>query len=249
MKRRTFLGSSVCAIMLPSIGFGADEQNATALAGDRFEIDDQEYFLTDIVAPVIVNAGPPAPYAQQAKSSLAAILKSPFTDIRQIGPDDRWGRMGVLAISDASGDGLSVQELLVREGSARVYPQSDETQFIRQLLALEDEARQREKGLWAHGEYAVRSSDHADDAVGSYHLVEGTVLNVTETRSRTYVNFGKDYRTDFTVTAASKIRRHLSDVGLDLESLAGKTIRTRGFLAWINGPSIELDHALQVEVL
>ena len=68
-------------------------------------------------------------------------------------------------------------------------------------------------------------------------------------RGRAYLNFGPDWRSDFTVSAASAARRLFERDGHDLIALEGRIIRVRGWIKWWNGPMIELTHPEQIEVL
>jgi hypothetical protein len=83
----------------------------------------------------------------------------------------------------------------------------------------------------------------------SYQLVEGVVAAVGEGKSRLYLNFAKDWRSDFTVAVARKDGDAFKVEGLDITSLAGKRLRVRGFLEWRNGPMIEVTHLEQIELL
>ena len=55
---------------------------------------------------------------------------------------------------------------------------------------------------------------------------------------RFYLNFGEDYKTDFTATARSSIYNAWARDGFDLAALEGARLRIRGFVSDINGPSI-----------
>ena len=80
-------------------------------------------------------------------------------------------------------------------------------------------------------------------------LVEGQVLSVGGSSSRTYLNFGADFRTDFTVSVAGRDRRTFAAAGLDLKGLEGHIIRVRGWLDSINGPMVEATHPEQIELV
>ena len=97
--------------------------------------------------------------------------------------------------------------------------------------------------------YQVRKPDHLDADIGTFQIVEGKVLSVKAGRDRTFLNFGPDYRTDFTVTISRRDAKRMTKEGVAPESLAGKTIRIRGWLSRLNGPEMELTHKEQVEVL
>jgi hypothetical protein len=64
-----------------------------------------------------------------------------------------------------------------------------------------------------------------------------------------YLNFGRDWRRDFTVRAALPDARRFARQGLELDGLVGREILVRGHLLEANGPMIELVHPAQIEVV
>ncbi|VAW04602.1 hypothetical protein MNBD_ALPHA05-1847, partial [hydrothermal vent metagenome] len=138
---------------------------------------------------------------------------------------------------------------LITMGAARVAPQSDNLELIDQLLATEEAARAARKGLWALPAYRVFDADKAGAAVGRFHLIEGKVRRIAKVKGRTYINFGADYKTDFTASAGARLYRKWAGQGFDLASLTDARLRIRGFVEAINGPSIALTHRRQIEVL
>ena len=64
-----------------------------------------------------------------------------------------------------------------------------------------------------------------------------------------YLNFGNDWKTDFTVTLGPMARRLFKKAGIEPLSLEGKRIRARGWLKKRNGPMIEASHPEQIEVI
>ena len=64
-----------------------------------------------------------------------------------------------------------------------------------------------------------------------------------------YINFSRDWKTDFTVSVTSEKRLAFSRQGINLMGLNGKTIRVRGWVRNYNGPLIEITHPQQIEVL
>ncbi|MEX0643808.1 MAG: hypothetical protein WD076_00740, partial [Parvularculaceae bacterium] len=120
---------------------------------------------------------------------------------------------------------------------------------IDRLLSIEGEARAAKRGLWSDWRYRVYDADEASFAVGSFNILEGVILAADARGGRVYLNFGDDYRTDFTVTAKSSLARQWAKEGLDLATLAEARVRARGYVTWINGPSIELTHPRQIEIL
>ena len=78
-------------------------------------------------------------------------------------------------------------------------------------------------------------------------MIKGAVLKVANMRGRIFLNFGPDWRTDFTTTLAPKTARLFAREGPDFLTLEGRRIRVHGWLAWRNGPQVEATHPGQIE--
>jgi len=87
------------------------------------------------------------------------------------------------------------------------------------------------------------------DFVDSFQIVEGLVISTAQVRGQTYLNFGSDYRTDFTVSIARKYRKSFEQAGFDLLALEGARVRVRGWVELYNGPVMWLDHPEALENL
>ncbi|MBF0393872.1 MAG: thermonuclease family protein, partial [Alphaproteobacteria bacterium] len=111
------------------------------------------------------------------------------------------------------------------------------------------EARAEARGLWAEPAYRPSRAEGMRARDAAYHLVEGRVVKVAETRGKTYLNFGADWRTDFTVTLDAAARRLFLAAGRDPAGLEGRLVRVRGWLESWNGPLIEASHPEQIEVV
>jgi hypothetical protein len=103
--------------------------------------------------------------------------------------------------------------------------------------------------LWARPDYRVRNGDELEADIGTFQIVEGKVLSVATSKGRTFVNFGADYRTDFTITLSARDRKRLAKDGLDPANWVQKQIRVRGWLSRLNGPEVELTHAAQIQII
>lgn len=206
-------------------------------------LDGAEFVLTDVRAP---DHG--APFAARA-----ARLRDEWLQLNSVRASprdrDRWGRATGLLLG-AGGDTL--QGALIDAGAARVVPQSDDHALIGDLLVREAAARRAGAGLWALPDYAVRDAARPRAIPGGYQIVEGAVRETGRSSARIYLNFGARYQTDFTASLRRGARRHLfPDMADTLEegALNGTTIRVRGFVYLLNGPTIELDHRDQLERL
>jgi len=138
---------------------------------------------------------------------------------------------------------------MVRLGLARVYSWRGDHADIDALYRLEVEARDAQRGIWAHEFYEVRRPDPDPLAqyVDTVQIVEGIITSTADVRGRVYLNFGADYKTDFTIAIARKNRRAFE--ALDPVSLAGARVRVRGWVELINGPMIWVDHPERLEIL
>ncbi len=139
---------------------------------------------------------------------------------------------------------------MLRRGMARVYSFADNRAAVAEMLVLERRARAAKRGIWGHRFYAVVPHGKAGRHIGSFQLVEGRVRKTAVIRRWAYVNFGADYRKDFTISIRRRdLRRFRKAFGKRLEHLPGKWIRVRGWLRLRNGPMIEATHREQIEVL
>lgn len=164
---------------------------------------------------------------------------------------DRYSR--ALAHLFLTNDGeIWLQADLVSRGRARVLSYHDNNQASTELLALERQARAAELGMWGDQRFAVRDThpDGLAQDLGSIQVVEGRVLDVTELPAGpVYINFGMDYRTDFTVRIEAAHLPRFDAANFDLAALQGQRVRVRGWLHEQNGPMMRIDHPARFEVL
>lgn len=188
------------------------------------------------------------PLADEARAALAAIAQNREVTLIRTGQGvDRHRRL--LAHLERS-DGLWLQGEMLRTGFARVYTFADNRGRAREMFSLEREARAARRGIWRHPFYAIRKADAIEAAdIGTFQLVQGTVRKAARVKNHVYLNFGADWRTDFTISIAARDLKLFEQAGLDLLALEGRTVRVRGWLDSYNGPAIEADHPEQIEVL
>ena len=189
---------------------------------------------------------PTWPLGEEAKAALEELLQGREVGLAFGGTQmDRYGRLLGQLYRD---DGLWVQGTMVSDGWARVYSFDDNRACVTELLALERQARAARKNIWGHPYYAIRSPEQLDDAQDSYQLVEGTVQEVAVVRGRAYLNFGADWRQDFTVTLSPDAVDLFLSEGLDPQDYEGKRLRVRGWIEEFNGPEIVVTHPEQIEL-
>jgi endonuclease YncB( thermonuclease family) len=163
--------------------------------------------------------------------------------------NDRYGRL--VAFVFAGDAAQSVQQALLERGQARVSARVGDKACAKTLLAAERRARAASRGLWADPNFAPLA---AEDSVrlraerGHFALIEGRVVSVRESGGTLYVNFGRRWTRDFSVTVPRRLQKTFAAADLDLMQLAGRRIRVRGWIEQRRGPLIEADAPEQIEL-
>lgn len=237
---------------LPS-GLDAGEivRVAKVLGGDSLILEDGRTLqLAGIQAPSIPpwykknSTWPPAGKAKAALTELTQdqALRISFDNRRS----DRHNRL-VAHLTDSKERWL--QGELLRRGLARVQGSPDNRAALGEMLVLEAAARDARRGLWAYPYYAVKRHDALANDLGQFQLVEGRVLKVAVVGGRAYLNFGEDWRSDFTLVIDPAQRRRFEAEGFDPVLYQGRHVRVRGWLEFRNGVTINITHPEQIEVL
>lgn len=146
-------------------------------------------------------------------------------------------------------NGTWVNAELIKNGWAHVYSFPDNRSTISSLLKIEEGARAKNKGLWALPRWQIKSSDTCclNKEIGLFQLVEGTVKQIAKVKGITYLNFGKDWRKDFTIEIRKKDSKLFPKNFAEL--YRGKFLRVRGVVKPINGALITVTHPEQIEIL
>jgi len=188
----------------------------------------------------------PQDFAERALAEINLLAHTGVLTLRVIPPvRDRYGRLRAQVFSHADW----LQEELLSQGLARVALAPDRTECASELYAAEDRARRARRGLWSVGAYAIRAPDDMWPDIGTFQIVEGKVLNASTKNGRAYLNFGSDWRRDFTVTVDPDDMINFRRTGVDPLSYVGQTIRVRGWVQSLHGPEIEVANPQSIEVV
>jgi endonuclease YncB( thermonuclease family) len=219
---------------------------ARAIDGRSFVTDEGEEVQLAGILPI--GAGEAVTPATQlaAQEGLTRILAERSLTVAPAGtPRDRYGRTVAFVFADR----VSVQTSLVRAGDVRAAPDLASAACASALLAAETEARSARRGYWGQGVFRVRTPAALRSRVGSFEIVEGEVVTSTVTRGRAFINFGADYRSDFTVTVDPDDMRVFRQARFDIPALAGKRVRVRGWVEFYNGPEITITSPAAIEIV
>lgn len=140
---------------------------------------------------------------------------------------------------------------LVSEGLALVAPNISNPETVTELLKIEAQARAAKIGLWrdAPPSWQILTADQAAQHLNSWQIVSGQIQNVGMTKDMVFLNFGKNWKDDFTVSIPNELRREMMKNRINPQSLRGQTVRIRGWVRNYNGAMIDLETLGQLEIL
>ena len=242
--------SAAQAVPLPSCAGPVEISDGRLLRVERngavILTDGRATHLEAIRLPAGAADRAPQAFADQAISTILALAqKGPLTLTAMPPKEDRYDRVR----GQLFAGGAWVQLELVRRGLSRVALAPDRTECADELYAAEAQARTARAGLWSAPAYAVRTPDSVGRDVGTFQIVQGRVTNADLKNGRAYLNFGADWRRDFTVTIEPEDMPNFRRLGVDPRAYAGQTIRVRGMVQSLNGPEIELANPQGVEII
>jgi endonuclease YncB( thermonuclease family) len=247
-------GLTMLAVAAGGAGASEAERNEGPLAvaevpaGDLIRLVDGRTVRLAAIRVPAQNPGNPSDerLAEQARAALRRLLEGQMVTLAPAeAPYDRYGR---LVAQVERTDGLWLQGALLERGLAQVQTRPGEAARAEEMLAIERGARAARRGLWALPVFLPQDAGAIHDSTGHFRIVRGRVLQVAPTGDYVYLNFGADWRADFTVRVRrADLRGALA--GVDLEGLAGRVVEVRGVVLEAGGPLIEVSHPEQMQVL
>lgn len=252
------LGGATKSMKTPTLVKGEIDSVQQVVDGDTlFLSSGLKVRVSGVQAPKLSLGRPHVqdwPLGLDAKQALARLTQGQRVGLYYGGERrDRYGRAlaQVFTLNHDGQTDIYIQEEMLRLGLARVYTWPDTFQDVRRLLAAEAQARRDKKGIWAVDYYNIRSpnADSLAQDVDSFQLVEGIITSTAEVRGRVYLNFGADYKTDFTIVVDKDARKRFESAGYDPLQLGGAKVRVRGWIELVNGPSIWLTHPEPLELI
>ena len=207
--------------------------------------------------PVLEATGESVPdRAAPAAAALRALLLDKEVVLKAAKPGtDRYGRLLADAFlpGDPGGEAeRSATKTLLAQGFARISSHPGGAACPVELRTAEDAARRAKLGVWGDPRYFPRAAEDAAGISadrGRFTLVEGKVVSVRESGGTIYVNFGRRWSEDFTVTIAKRRERAFAAAGLEPRQLTGRRVRVRGWVEERGGPWIEASAPEQIEIV
>jgi endonuclease YncB( thermonuclease family) len=239
------------ACKLEAIGTGTARR---VIDGRTFQLDDGQHVRLAAVEvpplPLPGESGPKVKAGLAAKTALEALLVGRSITLKKLGPNaDRYGR--IVALVSIEGTARSVQQDMLAQGHALVAAEIGERACAALLFSAEHSARTGGLGLWGVPYYVIQPANDPAKVLaerGRFTLVEGKVLSVRESGATIFVNFGRRWSEDFTVTILKRNARAFAAGGIEPKKLAGRQIRVRGVIEERGGPWIEATRPEQIEL-
>jgi endonuclease YncB( thermonuclease family) len=261
-------GATAALLAAPVFASAASEPGCELEAGPRRSVvsvidgetlgldDGSEVRLVGALAPRAADAARELsswlPEAE-ATAALTQLVLGQTVELAFAGRrSDRYGRLLAHAFLVRDRQRAWVQGELLLRGHARAYALPQSSACLAELMQYEAVARATRRGVWSEAAYAERAAYRTRELMryrGTYQLVAGRVARVAEVNGRTYLNFGADWRDDFTVGIAPTVLRAAAGWAGSLQGWAGRNVRVRGWIERRNGPYIELSVPEQIELL
>jgi endonuclease YncB( thermonuclease family) len=186
--------------------------------------------------------------AEAARAALSGLVLDRPVTVKGTETPDRYGR--IHAFPTVNGSETPIQYGLLDRGLAVMGTRIGDAACRNALLARERAARIARLGIWGSGDYRLHQADDPAailTSLGRFAIVEGRVLSVRESGNTVYVNFGRRWSEDFTVTIAKRAEAGFISAGLSPRSLSGRIVRVRGVIEERAGPWIEATAADQFD--
>jgi len=186
------------------------------------------------------------PMADLATDMLKALVGTGSITLLSCTERDRYGRF----LSVIQSGGVNVNLSLVKEGVALplLIPPCG-IPIAEDVLAVASEAARAGKGLYSGKAMRIVSHLAADTLIGERAMVQGKIVGLSKGPKAWHLNFGDDYRTDFTAVLFSNGRERYSELGVMPESLVGSEVLVIGKVKSYNGPEIIVNGPGQIIVL
>lgn len=213
-------------------------------------VDARSFRLSD--GREVLLAGIEVPSGGAADAALRQWLAAGRVTLHQAeSATDRYGRLVAHAFLPGDGAERWIQGEMLAAGQAQVSTRTGAAACAKALLAAEAAARRNRAGLWANSAYEIKASDDLaglSERLGRFTVAEGKVWSVRESGGTIYINFGRVWSRNLTVTILRRNRPVFANAGIDPKKLEGARIRVRGWVELRNGPRIDVARPEQIEV-
>ena len=186
----------------------------------------------------------PSPFALEAKEYNRRLVEGKYVRVEfDVEKRDAYGRLlGYVFVGKTF-----INAKLLEEGVAVLYTRPPNVKYVDLFVKLQRKARKEKKGLW--GSYEVIGAHQAYKFINQIRTVRGRVLSTYRSRGCIFLNFGRDWRKDFTVVIFKDTWDYFKKKGIDpVVFYKNKLIEVTGRIREYNGPEIIVSLPEQITV-
>ncbi len=224
------------AVLAPSFGEGTggghvSEKVVRVIDGDTLEISGGERIrLLGIDAPERGDV-----LFDPATDRLKELTASGLVILEMCEDRDIYGRLLATVMTDSG----NVNSILLREGMAlpMLIPPCGRPVAVDVLVAAAQGALSG-KGIYSLNGYGMLSPMEAGDHIGEYVIVKGIILDLHKGEKAWHLNFGPEWKTDFTAVLFREGQQRFIDLGLDPVDLVGSEVLVIGKVKRYSGSEI-----------
>jgi len=187
----------------------------------------------------------PQPFSLEAKEYNRKLVEGRAVRIEfDLEKQDKYGRLlGYCFIGDTF-----VNEKLIQEGLAVLYTYPPNVKYVDKFVNSQSKARLEKRGLW--GSYTVINQAQAHKYIGQIRTVKGRVLNTYQSSKCVFLNFGSDYKSDFTVVIFNNALAAFTKQAINpVNFYQNKLVEVSGRVREYNGPEIIVNTPYEIQVI
>ncbi len=176
----------------------------------------------------------PQPFAREATEFNRSLVQGKCVNIEfDVQRTDKYGRL----LGYVFADDRLVNRILLEKGYAVLYTRPPNVRYKETLVSAQREARAENRGLW--GAYAIVDAAEAHRYIGEIRRVKGRVNSTYQSDKCVFLNFGRDWRSDFTVVIFTDSLAGFREENIEPRDFyKGKTVEVTGRIREYNGPEI-----------
>lgn len=147
-------------------------------------------------------------------------------------------------------DGIFVNAKMVEQGLALIDTRPPNVKYTQLLFQKQREARKNGLGFWGDINKQIVSADEAGKFIGNFKMVEGKVNNIYESPQVIALNFGRNFKTDFSAVIFKDNLKLFTEQGINpINNYRNKKLYIVGTIREYNGPEIIINSPAQIEVV
>jgi micrococcal nuclease len=187
----------------------------------------------------------PKPFGEEAKEFNRRLVEGRIVRLEfDMVKKDKYGRLLAYCFVDDK----FVNAELLKNGLAMLFTMVPNIKYVDLLVKSQEVARENGLNLWRPAN--IIPIAEATAHLGELATVEGRVLKVKKTNAAVYLNFGQDYRTDFSVVIFKDNFHLFNEQKIEFTNYyQGKTVRVSGLIKEYHGPEVIVRHPSQIEII